>query len=527
MPPPPLHEEVVKEPSEVVHPTLDGQQLKWTATIETEQTGIQIPDIKTEQSVTVIKLDSDTSSLSAKSADKHPIITENIETEDFGKLRSARKNISETESNSHPIYENMSKSHLVSMERRSRVSSSSSSSSTSSRSLSHTETRGIDQKTYILEKPTIAPLKDQRVDDDLNSESNFRNREPPVETVEFEGSERDIDYEINNRRPRPSSPYSTILDLEVDEDDIGTRDVPSGEQPAPPGMTPIAAGVKTSRPSITPGTEESKYKPDSPVYSVVNKKKIFHAHSDDSILRPSNNIKIDDTQKTKKGKKESKKNNKRNPLKLSIFGKSKDKKAGIKRQISGPVGQVVHYSGQSDTTQMRTLGVGIYEEGARTGTHPAEEIRPTGRVEIVNFTPDSEEDELSDPTLHQTMFIDLERERSERHAMKKKKKPPKKVTIVTDGKGKAQSDSELNFQDSMFSDVEIKQKPIPSPLLEPNYEIEPPARFRDEKPPKQRKPPRKTASRQISKEDIGLPHGTVLHEVSLELEVKLQESMKL
>ena len=527
MPPPPLHEEVVKEPSEVVHPTLDGQQLKWTATIETEETGIQIPDIKTEQSVTVIKLDSDTSSLSAKSADKHPIITENIETEDFGKLRSARKNISETESNSHPIYENMSKSHLVSMERRSRVSSSSSSSSNSSRSLSHTETRGIDQKTYILEKPTIAPLKDRRVDDDLNSESNFRNREPPVETVEFEGSERDIDYEINNRRPRPSSPYSTILDLEVDEDDIGTRDVPSGQQPAPPGMTPIAAGVKTSRPSITPGTEESKYKPDSPVYSVVNKKKIFHAHSDDSILQPSNNIEIDDPPKTKKGKKESKKNNKRNPLKLSIFGKSKDKKAGIKRQISGPVGQVVHYSGQSDTTQMRTLGVGIYEEGARTGTHPAEEIRPTGRVEIVNFTPDSEEDELSDPTLHQTMFIDLERERSERHAMKKKKKPPKKVTIVTDGKGKAQSDSELNFQDSMFSDVEIKQKPIPSPLLEPNYEIEPPAKFRDEKPPKQRKPPRKTASRQISKEDIGLPHGTVLHEVSLELELKLQESMKL
>ncbi|KAL5258478.1 hypothetical protein ACHWQZ_G009094 [Mnemiopsis leidyi] len=514
IPPSSLYEEVIKESSEVVNPTLDGQQLKWTATIETEQTGIQIPDIKTEQSVTIIQLDSDTSSLDNNSLDKHPVITENIETEDFGKLRSTRTNITETESNSHPIYENMSKSHLLSMERRSRVSSSSSSSSISSRTLSHSETRGFDQKTYILEKPTVAPPREeQQVIKDTDTNFRYQNNKPPVETVEFEGSDRDIDYEINSRRP--SSPYSTILDLEVDEDDIGGRNAPDGMRKAPPGVTPIAAGVKTSRPSITPGSEQSKYKPESPVYSVVNKKKIVH--SDDSIVRPYNynDTKLDGLQTKQKEKKEPKKNSIRNPLKLSIFGKSKDKKAGIKRQISGPVGQVVHYSGQSDTTQMRTLGVGIYEEGARTGIHPAEEIRPTGQVEIVNFTPDSDEDDMSDPTLHQTMFIDLEKERAERHAMKRKKKSQKKVTIVTNGKGKDESDSELNFQNSMFSDVEIKQKPIPSPLLEPNYEIDPPARFRDnEKPPrpKQKKPPRKAVSRQISKEDIGLPQGSVLHE---------------
>ena len=507
----------------MAHPTLDGQQLKWSCTIESEQTGLQIPGIETEQSVTVINKESDASGLNSNDANRHPVIAEIIETEDFGKLRSAN-NDSECEADSPPIYENMSKSYLETVTRpRNSSESSYSSTSTSSRSLSRSETQGIDQKTYILEKPTVPPKRERReVVDDYDPAYDVAHAFPqknsrPIQSVEFDDSERDIDFEMNHRRARASSPYSTILNLEVDEDDIRAREIHSSVTPVPVGMTPIAAGVKTSRLSITPAPDKPEYKPESPVYSVVNKKKVVH--SDESILRPynDNKIELEEQNVTTKTKRESKKSNKKNPLKLSIFGKSKDKKVSIRRQISGPVGQVVHYSGQSDSTQMKTLGVGIYEEGARTGSHPGEETRPTGQVEIVNFAPESDEgDDLSDPTLHQTMFVDIRKENSEveYQVVKKKKKPQKRVTIITDTQNEENkhSDSEPTFRQSMFSDVQVKQKPIPPPLLEPSHEIDPPDKFRDSKPAKQQKPPRR-AVRQVSKDDIGLPLGTVIHEV--------------
>ena len=183
-------------------------------------------------------------------------------------------------------------------------------------------------------------------------------------------NERNIDFEVQNRDLNQAAghPYDDIKNESLDD----IKNESPDNKKAPDSYKPLAAGVKAARPSVT-----SLEQP-VPVYAKLNRHQSPMRPYDDPVHFKTDHIpkkKIIEDEgpvvDTKNHEKEKRDVKPKREGKKSYFTFGKGKKQKLKRQISGPVGGVVHYSGSSDRNLIKNLGVGLYDEGARTGDDPS------------------------------------------------------------------------------------------------------------------------------------------------------------